>query len=350
MKWPSLILALLAASPLCAESVQVGRYAAKIVPEQLSVLNLPERGTVTDLAPEGKVTAGTVIAILNKQRMEEAREDMEFQLAKERLACRDELRKLQQQRENLVFYLSLSEKERRYATDAVPADTRPTAASLRDIDERIALAQRELDTMERRRRHEFDREYEQHVLRMPFTGRLQYNVTLPEDPAEPLDATGLVQTFATACDDSSFYITIAISRSDLSLLPQDKLSVRVALPEGQQLVGHYARRRVERGRSGDMLVFFFRVPDEDAETAFNLIGSHATATLCYEVDGSVERLSKASLAAHPLAGECENWEELVSRAFPGASIVLVADRDIIIRRGSAQAAEESASPPAPEAN
>ncbi len=332
MKWPTFILALLAASPLAAESVLVGKFPAKVVPEQLSVLTLPEHGTVTDLVPEGRVSAGAVIAILNKQRMEEEREDMEFQLAKERLARRDELRQLNQQREKLLFYLNLSEGERKYAQETTAGDEPPTRESLRDIDERIALVQRELNTMEKRKRGEFERSHAQQTLRMPFNGRLQYNINLPEDRSAPFEVTGIVQTFATACDDSSYYVTISIAHSDLSLLPEKQFSVRVPLPEGRELVGSYAYRRVERASNGsDMLVYFFRLPAEEADTAYAMLGSHTTASLIYETDDKVERVSKARLAAHPAAAQSENWAELVGHAYPGASIVIVADRDIVIR-------------------
>ncbi len=333
MNWLPLIPALLALLPLSAEPVLVGKFPAKIVPEQISVLPLPDRGTVTDIIPAGRVAAGTVVAVLNKQRMEEERENMEFQIAKDRIARRDELRQLRQQREKLLFYLNLSEGERKYATDAFVGDKPPTRESLLDIDERIGLAQQELDTMEKRRRDEFDRNHEQQTLRMPFNGLLQYNVTLPEDPSAPYEITGMVQTFATACDDSSYYVTIGIAHSDLSLLPEKKLSVQVPLPEGRKLEGQFAFRRVERARTGnsDMLVYFFRLPAEDADTAFGMLGSNTTASLFYEADGGVERVRKAQLAAHPAASKCENWEELVAAAYPGASIVFVADRDIVIR-------------------
>ncbi len=333
MKWPSLILALLAATPLVAEPVLLGKFPAKIVPEQLSVLNLPRSGVVTDLAAEGRVEAGTVVAILDKERMEQEREDLEFKLAKERISCRDELRQLNQQREKLVFYLNLSEGERKYAADEMQGDQPPTRESLRDLDERIALVQRELDTMAKRKRDEFERNHEAQTLRMPFNGRLQYNITLPEDRTAPFEVTGLVQTFATACDDSAYYVTLSISHSDLSLLPEKKLSVSVALPEGRELRGAFAFRRVEqsRGGGGDMLVYFFRLPEGDSETAFGMLGSNTTASLFYEADERVERVSKARLAAHPEAAKCESWAELVQCAYPGAVIVVVADRDIVIR-------------------
>ncbi len=333
MKWPVALLSLLTACPLVASPVLVGKFPAKIVPEQLNVLTLPEHGTVTDLIAEGHVTAGTVIAILNKERTQQEREDMEFSIAKERITTRDELRKLLQQREKLLFYLNLSADERKFAADTVSSDgSIPTAESLADIDERISLTRRELSTMEKRKRDEFERSHEKMTLRMPYTGRLQYNVTLPEDKTQPFEITGMVQTFATVCDDSSYYVTIIISRSDMSLLPEKKFSVRVPLPENRELVGTYAFRRVERASNGaDALVYFFRLPKEDSETAFGMLGSNTTATLYFDVDDEVERVSKAQLAAHPVAGECESWEELVARVYPGAVVVIVADRDIVIR-------------------
>ncbi len=340
MKCLSFLLALWVALPLAAESVLVGKMPAKVVPEQLSVLSLAEAGIVSDLAAEGHLRAGDVIAVLNKERMEAEREEMEFQLVRDRLARRDDLRQLRQQRERLVFYLNLSESERRYAASTLPeGGERPTADSLRDIDERIALAQRELETMDKRRRDEFERNHAQHTLRMPFNGRLQYNINLPEDRSAPMELVGMVQSFATVCDDSSYYVTVSIARSDLSLLPEKRFSVTVDLPEGRTLTGSYAYRRVERARSGgDVLLYFFRLPAEDAETAYGMLGSNTTATLHYEVDGSVERVSKGSLAAHPAAAECESWVELVERVYPGAVVVIVAERDVVIRKPEAAAA------------
>ncbi len=343
MKWSSLFLALLAVSPLGAEPVLVGRYTGKVVPEQITVFNLAERGVVTNRVPEGKVAAGTVVAILNKKLMEEQREEMELKLARDRIAARDELRTLLQKREDLVFYLSLSERERRYATQ--PTEVKPGAESLSDLDERIALVRRELGSMEKRARNNFDRQHEPNILRMPFDGRLSYHVTVPADPGEEMEISGLDPLFATACDDSSFYVTLSVTRSDLCMLPGEKFSVRVALPEGREMRGQFARRRLARSNSGtEMMVFYFRLPDEHADLAFSLMGTELNAFIYYEAEGQVERVSKSELAAHPAAADCENWTELVERVYPGAVVVFVADRDVVIRRAPREA--DAACPPA----
>lgn len=328
---PLPLLLLLSALPLTAAPVEIGKFSAKIVPERVAVLPLPDRGTVTDLVDaSGRLEAGTVIAILNKERTAEEREDMELQIARERINKKDEILKLQAQRRKVKFYTSLSPQERRFNTD-FKDETPPDSSSLNDIDERIALMERELKTMERRKRNEFDHKHNPMTLRMPFSGRLQYNVTLPEDITQPFEYSETVRTFATACDDSAFYITINVADSDLSLLSEERFTTTVKLPGGRTLTGTYSHRRVERANhGGDMLVYFFRLPAEDHDTAYNMLGSNTSAILTYETGTDVLHVSKAELLTRPEASECENWEQLVKLTHPGYHILIIAQRDIVL--------------------
>lgn len=324
------------ASSLHAEFAVIGKFPAKIVPEQAATLSFQNKGIVSDLILDAdrRIDKGTVVAVLDKQKTAEAQEDMELQIARERLTKKDEVRKLETQRKKLKFYLDLSDRERQYAKDMKPDDLEDISPSaLADIDERIDLLKRELSTMERRKRAEFETKHEANTLRMPFTGRLQYNISMPEDPSQPFEyAQGPTRPFATVCDDSAFYITLNIADTDLSLLPEENFSASVALPGGRQLRGVFAHRRVERANSGgDMLVYFFRLPEEDHETAYNMLGSNATASLIYTADESVKKVSKATLLAHPAAPECEDWKQLVSIAYPGSVVILIAESDILIR-------------------
>ena len=328
-----LLFPILAASalPLWAEQVLVGKFNAKIVPERVATLSLPERGTVTDLVDaSGQIEAGTIIAVLNKQRTADEREDMELQIERERLTKKDEIHKLQAQRRKVKFYNSLSPRERRYNTD-FKGDEIPHADSLRDIDDRIALLDRELKTMERRKRDEFARKHDPLTLRMPFTGRLQYTLTLPEDITQPFDFAETIRTFATVCDDSAFYITIEVGESDLSLLREQNFTTIVKLPGGKKLVGTYSHRRVERaGNGGDMLVYFFKLPEQDYPTAYNMLGSGTSAQLIYETGADVLKVRKAELAARPEAATCENWEELISTVYPDYAILLIGQRELVL--------------------
>ena len=337
--WVSLLLCL----SVHAEDVSLGSHAAKIVPEQVAVLTLSERGIVTDFAdPGSRLQQGAVIARVNKDKLEQEKEDMELQLARERIIKKDELRKLEAEKRKIEFYLNLTDGERKFAKDLMPSSGEtPTPDSLADLKERMDLLKRELSTLERRKRTEWESKNESCTLKMPFDGRLQYNVTLPQDKSKPFENTGMVHSFATACDDSAYYITISINRSEFTQLPAENFRAEVKLPANRILRGSYAFRRVERSHSGgDMLVYFFKLPAEDHEVAHTMLGSNARATLIYNAGEGVQRVRKAALAAHPEASRCENWEELVAVAYPGYNIVIIAERDIIISPDSAPAASD----------
>lgn len=328
-------------SALSAEVVVVGKFQAKIVPEQISSLTFNVRGMVTDLQKDTsrRIEKNAIVGIMDKDKLEEEREDMELQLERERYSKQDEIRKLKNDRKKLEFYLSLSEKERVYAKDIrLEEGVEISQAALKDIDRRIDLTQRELSTMERRKRTEFDNKHAASTLRMPFTGRLQYNLPLPENLDEPFEynqITGIA--FATVCDDSAFYITLKISDTDISMLPEERFSACITLPGGRRVPGTFALRRVEKsGNTGDILAYFFKVNPEDHDLAYNMMGTTAQAELLYTPEEGVEMVKKSELLAHPAAPECENWNQLVARARPGYVIVLITERSILIRKQTEQ--------------
>lgn len=330
----ALSAALAFAAPLAAEVVTIGKLPAKVVPEQVATLSFPTKGMVSDIVADTsqRIEKGTVIGIIDKEKTAEAKEDLELQIAKERYVKNDEMRKLQLQRQKLAFYLNLTPGERKYATDAKPEEG--SGATLEEIDERIELLKKELSTVERRLRNEFNNKHENNTLRMPFTGRVQYHFPMPEEPDKPFEyAQGGLRPFASVCDDSAFYITISINDTDLSLLPEERFSAYVSLPSGKQLRGVFAFRRVEKTNSGnDMLVYFFKLPQEDHEIAYNMLGSNANAILLYSAEDDAQTVSKKTLLAHPAAAECEDWKQLVAKAYPGYAVVIITERDVLIRK------------------
>ena len=321
---------------MLAEPVQVAVLPAKIVPEQAATLHL-ENGIVSHLADaEQRQSAGALIAVLNEERTAQEREEMELKLAREKMRLRDEMRKLESQRSKVQFFLKLSPQERKYAPAGQLGqdDLPPTPESLRDIDERMELLKREMESSPRLKQQEFDRTHAKLTLRMPFAGRLQYHARLPEDTSKPFEYHGLPgRPFASVCDDSAFYITINLSKAELTQLPEQNFSVSIALPEGRQLTGAYSHRKVEQGHgsSADMLVYYFKVPEADRETAYNMLGSNARAKLVYEAGENVKYLNKLELISRPEAAECENWEQLVERLYPDDVLILIGDRSIIVR-------------------
>lgn len=331
---PLLLAVCALAAPLHAGVVNLGKYHAKITPEQVATLSFQGRGLVSDVVPDvsQRIEKGAIVGILDKEKMAEAEEDMELQLMRERLTKRDEVRKLKLQRERLSFYMKLSPAERKYATDMRPQEGEES--SLEDIDERIALLEKELSLVERRRRAEFNKQHENNTLRMPFTGRLQYHVPIPEDTTRPFEYTqGGMRPFASVCDDSAFYITISISDTEVGLLPAEQLSAQINFPSGDTLRGVFSFRRVEKNNSGhDMLVYFFKLPQEDHATAYNMLGSNAEASLLYSTDENMQAIPKMQLLTHPAAPKCEDWKQLVNEALPGYTVVIVTEREVLVRK------------------
>lgn len=319
---------------LAAEPVQVALLPAKVVPEQAATLSM-DNGIISRLADaSGRVEAGTIIAVLNEERTAQEREELELKIAREEIRLKDELRKLESQRSKVEFFLKLSPRERRYASNMGPDDMPPTEESLQDIAVRIDLLKREMESAPRLKKQEFERNHARHTLKMPFSGRLQYHFTLPKDPGKPFELLNLPgRPFASVCDDSAFYITINLSKAELTQLPEENFSVSIDLPEGKLLTGRFSHRTVEQNNSGsgDMLVYYFKVPEADRDIAYNMLGSNAKARLVYDAGENVQYVSKLELISHPEAADCENWEQLVDRLYPQHDLILIGERNIIIR-------------------
>ena len=81
-----------------------------------------------------------------------------------------------------------------------------------------------------------------------------------------------------------------------------------------------------------MLVYFFKLPQESHDIAFNMLGSNANATLVYNTEEDVQAIPKIKLLAHPAAPDCEDWKELVAKAYPGHVVVIITERDVLIRK------------------
>ena len=107
----------------------------------------------------------------------------------------------------------------------------------------------------------------------------------------------------------------------------------VALLDSTEISAAGAHRQVEQGSAsqGDMLVYFFRIAEEDKETAYSMLGSQAKARLVYDAGENVQYVSKIELVAHPEASHCENWEQLIERLYPGHHIILIGERNIVLR-------------------
>ncbi len=324
----SLYCALTTTAQAADVNAYVGKFPAKIIPEQISLINIAEKGEITELLPpSARVSKGSIIAKLNAEDIVEAKEDSEFEIATEKIQIMDQVRELESSRSELLFYSKLSTQERSYAPEKEPQTDKKVA--LDDINERIKLKRMEYDRVSIKKQKAIKAMEEKRILRMPFDGRLQYHFPIPRDLSQPFEFVP-TQQFATACDDSSFYIALNISSAALSQLPAERFTAVIDLPAGKVLRGSFAHRRVEQSSNDSTLIYSFRVEDKDKERAFSMIGTSARAKLYYNCEEPTLILSKASLSTNPLAEDCSDWTELIRKTHPEHHILIETEKDIIL--------------------
>ncbi len=307
-------------------------FRAKIAPERIRIYTMPTDGVVGNCLQEaGRVKKDTIFATVNEEELALERKELELKLFKERITKEEELSKLERQRDEVKFYASLSKEQRKYAGDAPQAQGGKKA--LKAIEDKIDSISKELAMLEERPRLDFRKKEEKYILRMPFDGKLQYQFTFPGDDS----VTTYLESgspIATVCDDSSYYITIAIADPELTGLPPEKLSVEVSLGDGTALKGAYAFKRVEKNNStgGDLLAYFFRLPKEQHEKAHAAIGSNCMARLYYTATEEVIFLNKVKLASTPEGRVCSTWQELLRKLHPEYELVVNGETELIVRK------------------
>ena len=293
------------------------------------MLSLTEKSTITELAEEGHLKKGDLIARVNYEQLLDEKEEIELTIKRDKITSLDKIRDLEQQRRKLNFHISLSEEERQYEQELVPADAPPPEEAIEDLSLRIDLEKEECDFKEKQKRKNYQLKESKARFTMPFDGRLQYHFVKPADTSKAFECAPAAQ-FATICDDSVYYIAVSITEANLTQLPEKNFSVRIPLPAGKELKGTFAYRRVEGKQNADMLIYYFTVPEQDKNRAFNMIGSTASAELHYQCPAGTKRVSKAELAIDPNAEGLDNWEELIKRSYPQYNILIETEKEIII--------------------
>ncbi len=294
---------------------------------------MPADGVVANWLPDaGRVKKDAVFATINEEEIALERKELNLKLFKERVTKEEELSKLERQREEVKFYTSLNKEQRKYAGEP-PLAAQGGERALQSIENKIELLNKELSIMEEKPRMDFRKKEEKYILRMPFDGKLQYQFSFPRDGSNNifLDSGSAI---ATACDDSAYYITIAIADPELTNLPPEKLAVEVALGDGTSLKGAFAFKRVEKNNStgGDLLAYFFRLPKEQHEQAHAIIGSNCMARLYYRATEDVIFLNKVKLASTPEGRMCSTWQELLQKLHPDYELVVNGETELIVRK------------------
>lgn len=303
---------------------------AKIVPERIRTFTMPIPGYVNNWLVECvRADEGSIIATVNEEDMALKRKELEINILKDKIAKREELAKLEKQLEEIRFYQNLGKQERRWIEKKEQTD----AQTIRSVEDKIRLARQELEIAEEKPRRDFAKEEESYILKMPFPGKLQYHFSFPVDQSQKiyLEANAPI---ATVCDDSVYYIALPIADPNLIQLDPSTLNAQVSLSNGKCMTGTFAYKRVEKSTSsaGEMLVYFFKLPGELREQAYNMLGSNCAAKLYFTPKEQVICLNKVALASRPESRLCTTWEQLLQRIHPEYELILDGESQLIVRK------------------
>lgn len=305
-------------------------FKAKIVPERIRSFVMPADGIVSNWIPEeGRIPKDTIIATVNEDEIELERRDLEVKILKDRIAKEEELSKLEKQLDEIRHYSGYSREEKEYVGKRPDGSERV----VKSVKDKIELTRKELALVEEKPRLDFRRKEEKYILRMPFEGKLQYQFSFPRDNSVSL-YLDVGSAIATVCDDSAYYITIAITDPDLTRLPPETLSLAVPMSDGSSLQGTFAFKRVEKNTSGsgDLLAYFFRLSPKDHERAHAMLGSNCTARLYYTPSEEVFYLNRIRLASSPEGKKCSSWQELLEKVHPDLELIVSGETELIVRK------------------
>ncbi|MDH3069619.1 hypothetical protein QET40_10920 [Akkermansia sp. N21169] len=314
----------------------VGQYRTKIAPERARVFMMPAQGVVTDLvASDKRIAKGTIIARVNKEDLELDRKTMEMEILKERVARKDEIQKLRKEREEIEFISSLPRKERQFY-DQSGKNVNSSKEVLKTIDEKIELAQRQIELLDSQKRAEFAKKEESYVVKMPYDGRLQYQFQKNDSSDQEGAFLETGKEIAAVCDDSAFYLTVVISNPEIANIPSDKLKLSLEVNNSCVIDGHFSHKRVEKNQSGggnmDMLVFYFKVDPKDHDILYSMLGANCVAKLYFKVDDDIRVFGKMDLARLPLASAAIDWQEIIKQVAPDYELILIGETQLFARK------------------
>ncbi len=322
------------------EGLYVSRHAARILPQRIVTISAPEAGDARILSfAEGRVDAGTKLAVLNDDILTMEERELELSIRQQRLERDKAVHKLSKSREELEFIRNLPQQRRGYVEEHLKTSVDEELLSA--IDEEIALLNEKFKLAEDRLRQAAEKKRRASTLVMPFDGRIRYHIPLPDREGASVTIPSSVPVL-TAIDDSAYYIVLAAGNPNWTKLEHERLQLTVNLGSGHSLRARWHHQIVEKGERGESLFYYFRLPEQDSERAFSLLGTNIVAELYYDCDKDWLYERKSDLAAEMGATPIETWEKLVETLRPGYGIVFIGETHLCLRKR-----DDSASLPLP---
>lgn len=296
----------------------ISRHPAKIVPRRVLPITPDMPGEAEIVYRGGELARkGTLLLRINPDELALDEQELHLQLERNNLAAETEILQLVRQKEELEFITKLPPERRMYIAQHLKNNVDKRALEL--IERKIEAIRQNASLSNERLQKAFDKKRKLREITMPFDGRIQYHIALPEEGQKALvGSNGPVVTIA---DDSRLYIIINMTDPALARLDASRLHVMLKMSGGNTLHAPWSHSKVQKGERGETMVYYFTVPDNMREQAWLLVGANLVARLNYMADSRAIYVSKADLAREAGEHRFESWEELLAALRPGYAIV-----------------------------
>ncbi len=308
----------------------VSRHAARILPHRMVSIPAPEAGEIRVFTfGKGRVEEGTLLAILNEELLAMEEQEAEMSIRQQRIERDKALFKLRKHREELEFLRKLPQERRAFAQQRL--QTRADESLLASINEEMELLNAKFRLAEDKTQQALRKKRMACTLNMPFDGRLQYHINLPENEGEEVPVPSSAP-IVTIIDDSAFYAVLPATDPVWARLEHERLFITIDLGGGEKLRAQWHHMKVDKGDRGETLFYYFLIAPQDNEKAFSLIGSNIIAELFYKGDEGWLYERKSELAMEAGSTPIETWEKLLAVLRPGYDIVFVGETHICLRK------------------
>lgn len=311
-----------------AEELFITRMAARLSPERQLTVTADEAGEVEVCwRGAGRAEKGVLLARVNPEMLELEEAELELQVSRVQLESEKEMLQLTRQREEMQFIASLPPQKRLYVEPHMGTKADDRALAL--LESRMELLREQARLNEQKLREAFAKKKALRHIRMPFRGRVQFHATLPPEGERLSVISGA--PIVTMADDSALYVALVPADPALVRLETARLSLRLETGDGKYLRAAWSHKRIEKNGQMEALVYYFRVPEEEGERVWALMGSNLIAELWYNGEPDWLYEEKTSLAREAGERPFETWEELLASLRPGYVLVFSGETHLCLK-------------------
>ncbi len=181
------------------------------------------------------------------------------------------------------------------------------------------------------RKADFQKKLERSQLKATFSGSLQINPHFTLGEEKQLYPVSMGQEIATLRDLSEVQLMVMFNHPAWLQLPKDKIEVTAHSAQGHTFTARYHDQRIEQRGTSDVRHYLFLIPQSEASTARNLIGSSPQVDVYIQLEKPAYKVPKTDIALYGrdrLSGR--RWDEVVKGLWPTARIVAEGQTELAI--------------------